>query len=114
MAIITLKAATKDETIWRMQVEAFSELLEKYKDYDTSPAAESFDRLMEKFEQAWTVYYFIVAADKNVGVVRIIDKKDGSRKRISPIFIMQEYRNKGYAQSAILAAEKFMVRIIGA
>ncbi len=31
--------------------------------------------------------------------------KDGSRKRISPVFIMKEYRNKGYAQSAIIEVE---------
>ena len=41
-----------------------------------------------------------------VGVIRIVDYKDGvTRKRISPIFIMPEYRNKGYAQGAIKEAE---------
>ena len=33
-------------------------------------------------------------------------KKDGTRKRISPLWIMAEYRGKGYAQQAILAAEE--------
>ena len=36
----------------------------------------------------------------------MVDKKDGSRKRISPMWIMKEHRGKGYAQSAILEAEK--------
>ncbi|MCR5420862.1 MAG: hypothetical protein K6E98_07645 [Lachnospiraceae bacterium] len=33
---IKLKSVAKQdiETVWRMQVEAFSELLEKYQDYD--------------------------------------------------------------------------------
>ena len=35
----------------------------------------------------------------------MVDKKDGSRKRISPLWIMEEYRNKGYAQDAIRAVE---------
>ena len=40
-------------------------------------------------------------------MIRIIDCKDGvTRKRISPIFIMPEYRNKGYAQQAIEEAER--------
>ena len=39
-------------------------------------------------------------------VIRVIDKKDTSRRRISPIWIMPEYRNKGYAQAAISAVEK--------
>lgn len=34
-----------------------------------------------------------------------MDKKDGSPKRISPVFIMKEYRNRGYAQKAIAEAE---------
>ena len=113
------------EMIWKMQVEAFSELLEKYQDYDMSPAAEPLDKIVARFEQPWTTYYFIVAEEKKeeldpicamgarfetnqsetVGVIRVVDKKDGSRKRISPIWIMPEFRGRGYAQQAILAAE---------
>lgn len=94
------------ETVWKMQVEAFSELLKKYQDYGTSPAAEEVDKVSARFEQSWTNYYFIMADHEKVGVIRIIDKKDGSRKRISPIWIMKEYRNKGYAQQAIEEAER--------
>ncbi len=64
------------------------------------------DKVLARFEQPWTTYFFIMANNEKVGVVRVVDKKDGSRKRISPIWIMPEYRNKGYAQQAILAAEK--------
>ena len=94
------------ETVWKMQVEAFSDLLEKYQDHDMSPAAESIDKVLARFEQPWTTYFFIMANDEKVGVIRVVDKRDGSRKRISPIWIMSEYRNKGYAQQAILEAEK--------
>lgn len=94
------------ETVWKMQVEAFSELLEKYQDYDLSPATESFDKVMEKFEQPWTSYYFIVADSVKVGAMRIVNKNDGSRKRISPLWIMPQFRNKGYAQKAMLEAER--------
>lgn len=89
-----------------MQVEAFSDLLKKYQDFDISPAAESVDKVMARFEQPWTRYYYIMAGGIKVGAVRVIDKQDGSRKRISPIWIMKEYRNKGYAQQAIRAVEK--------
>ena len=108
MVEVSLLAAGKDdmETIWKMQVEAFSELLDKYQDYDTNPAAESFEKVMARYEQPWTTYYFISIENENVGAVRIVDKKDGSRKRISPVWIMPEHRNKGYAQAAIIAAEK--------
>lgn len=99
--------ARKDiETVWRMQVEAFSELLEKYQDYDTNPGAENMDKIIAKFEQPWTTYYFIIVSNEKVGVIRIVDKKDGTKKRISPIWIMKEHRHKGYAQQAIIEAER--------
>ena len=105
---VTLKPIEREdvETVWKMQVEAFAELLEKYKDYEMNPAAESADKVLARFEQPWTAYYFIIAGDETVGVIRVIDKKDGNRKRISPIWIMPEYRNKGYAQRAIREVEK--------
>ena len=105
---IKLKTVKREdlETVWKMQVEAFKDLLEKYQDYDMSPAAEKIDKITARFEQPWTTYYFIMADEKCVGAIRIIDKKDNSRKRISPIFIMKEYRNKGYASKAMLEAER--------
>ncbi len=105
---VELKKVTREdiETVWKMQVEAFTGLLEKYQDFDTSPAAEPIDKVIARFEQPWTTYFFIVADGENVGAVRVVDMKDGSRKRISPIWIMSEYRNKGYAQDTILAVEE--------
>ena len=105
---IILEKVTKDniEQVWKMQTEAFSDLLEKYKDYATNPGAEDFDKVMARFEQPWTIYYFIVTKDIKAGVVRVVDKKDGSRKRISPIWIMKEYRNRGLAQQAIKEVER--------
>ena len=104
---ITLKVAKQEdmETVWKMQIKAFSDLYEKYQDHDTNPAVESFEIVMERYKQPWTTYYFIAVKDEIVGVIRVIDKKDGSRKCISPIWIMKEHRNKGYAQAAIKAVE---------
>ena len=105
---IELKPITREDiaTVWKMQVEAFQVLLDKYQDYDTSPGAEPVDKVLARFEQPWTTYFFILANGEKAGVIRVVDKKDGSRKRISPIWIMPEFRNRGYAQQAILAAEK--------
>ena len=105
---IELKPITREDiaTVWKMQVEAFQELLDKYQDFDTSPASEPVDKVLARFEQPWTTYFFIMANGEKACVIRVVDKKDGSRKRISPIWIMPEFRNRGYAQQAILAAEK--------
>ena len=107
MSVILQKAEREDmHDLWEMQVEAFKGLLEKYHDYDMSPAAESYERILQKYEFMGTAYYFIIADGVRVGGIRIIDKKDGSRKRISPIWIMPEFRNKGFAKQAISEAER--------
>lgn len=105
--MVTLRLATSEdlEKIWKMQVEAFAGLLEKYKDYELSPASEGIDRIEARFAQEGSAYYFIEAEGADVGVIRIVDRKDGTRKRISPLWIMPSYRGRGYAQDAIRAAE---------
>ena len=108
MTNIRLVRATADdaEIIWKMQKTAFAELLEKYRDYETSPANEPLEKTVKRLNSPSTYFYFISVDDKNIGVIRVVDKKSGSeKKRISPIFIMPEHRNKGYAQAAIQAVE---------
>ena len=107
MKIELLKATESDiKEIWEMQVEAFKGLLEKYQDYDMSPATESYENVLNKYKQPWTSYYFITRNNEKVGVIRVIDKKDGSRKRIAPIWIMPDFRNQGLAQLAMREVEK--------
>lgn len=94
------------EVIWRMQIKAFAELLDKYQDYDTSPGCEPLEKVQMRLGQPFTYFYFIDADGVPAGAIRIVDMKDGSRKRVSPLFIMPEHRGKGYAQAAMLAAEQ--------
>ena len=103
-----LKRATlKDtEAIWKLQVEAFTDLLTKYQDYDTSPANESIEKTEMRLSQSFTYFYYIIVDENIVGAIRIVDKKDGRRKKISPLFIMPEYRGRGYAQQAIAETEQ--------
>lgn len=91
--------------IQAMQKEAFAKLLETYGDYDTNPALESLERITWKLRQPDNYFYRIVAQGKVVGGIRVVDAADGSRKRISPLFILPRYRGNGYAQAAILEAE---------
>ena len=108
MNIKLIKAKFEDaDTILQMQKVAFAELYEKYHDTETSPATEKYENIFFRFNQPETTYYFIMADNVKVGVIRVVDHKDGvTRKRISPIFIMPEYRNKGCAQQAIAEAER--------
>lgn len=93
------------EKIHKMQTEAFSELLKKYQDYETSPAAETVEKVRSRLEDEFTYFYFIYSEDQLVGAIRVVDKKNGERKRISPIFIMKEFRGNRFAKQAISEAE---------
>ena len=99
-------SANESEKLWNMQKEAFAELLERYQDYETNPAAEPLSRIGERLAQPFTYWYFIIDNGICAGAIRIVDRSDGSPRRISPIFIMKEHRGKGFEKAAIRAAEK--------
>ena len=109
MELILKRATCEDaELIWKMQIEAFSDLYEKYQDTDTSPATEPLEKILSRLRQCFT-YYYIIEVDKNIvgGITcRGQKRKKGSAKRISPIFILKKYRNMGIAQAAIIEAER--------
>ena len=105
--MITLTRGTMQdaERIWRMQREAFAELVAKYKDFDTNPGSEPLSKVRQRLAHPETFFYLIEAAGEQVGAIRVVDSRDGSRKRISPLFILPEHQGRGYAQQAIQAAE---------
>lgn len=106
MNIQLIRATVKDaKQIWQMQTESFAELLDRYQDFETSPACEPIEKVIWRLEQRNTYYYFINAGEKIVGAMRVVDNSDGSWKKISPLFILPEFRNQGIAQKAIEKAE---------
>lgn len=105
--ICLVRASLSDaEKIWSMQKEAFTELFEKYQDFETSPATEPLERTVLKLKQSETYFYMIQFDGQTVGAVRVVDSGNNNRKRISPIFILPKFRNMGIAQKAIILAEK--------
>jgi len=98
MDISLSKSSLSDAAlIHEMQVTAFMPLLDKYKDYDTSPANESIERIIDRMNQTFTEYFVIRSSNVPVGAIRIV-KKDNQIYRVSPIFILPEYQGKGIAQ----------------
>ena len=103
--MVTLRKAEQADcpSLHRIQVKAFSPLLMRYRDYSSSPAAESRDDICRRFAQTFTDYYLICLGDEEVGVLRVCDF--GLECRISPICVLPEHQGKGIAQKAILLAE---------
>ena len=89
-----------------MQREAFADLLETYQDYDMSPATESREKVLWKLTHPGSYYYFIRTNCTTVGGIRIAISADGIWKRISPLYILPSFRGRGYAQAAMLEAER--------
>lgn len=93
--------------LWKMQVEAFTDLYNKYQDTQTNPACEPVEKVITRLKQPFTYFYFIKVDNTITGAIRIVDTKENDKaKRISPVFVMPQYRNKGIAQKAILEAER--------
>ena len=60
-----------------------------------------------RLKQPFTYFYFIEADNTTVGAIRVVDKQEvGKAKRISPLFVMPENRNRGFAQIAIQLVEE--------
>ena len=107
MNIKLIRATIEDsKELWQMQVESFQLLLDKYQDYDTNPASEPIDKITNRLTQEETYYYFICMDEAKVGAIRVIDFKSDGNKRISPIFILPQYQNKGIAQIAMQLCEQ--------
>lgn len=107
MAIRLIRIDPADaEKLWQLQKLAFRDLLEKYQDYDTNPGSEPMERVEARLAQSFTYFYYICRDDTIVGAIRVTDSMDGSRKRVSPVFILKQYRGRGYAKEAFAEIER--------
>lgn len=106
MNISLHKANLEDaEIIHNMKVKSFMSLLEKYKDFETSPANETIEKVIMQINQAFTDYYIIKTDEINIGAIRIA-KLNNKQNRVSPIFILPEYQGKGIAQEVFQLVER--------
>lgn len=106
MDISLIKAELKDaETIHVMQIKSFMDLLERYQDFETSPANEPIEKIIDRINQPFSDYYIIKRAGAAVGGIRIV-KNDNKLYRISPIFILPEHQGEGIAQKVFQMIEQ--------
>lgn len=99
--------------LWQMQKEAFMPLLEKYRDYDTSPAAVTLDEVKRKLARPEMLgCWFILEDGEKVGSF-YVKRSDPIREGVlrfflSNVFVLPTFQNRGIAQRAIhLVEEKF-------
>lgn len=102
---IEFAKADRDDTelIHRLQREAFMPLYERYRDDATSPATESLERIEAKITAENSDFLIIYADGEATGAVRIRTDQIESCivRKISPIFILPKYQNKGLGTSVM-------------
>jgi RimJ/RimL family protein N-acetyltransferase len=108
MNISLEKASNADaQTIFEIQVKAFRPLLKKYRDYHTSPASETIERVISRINNPNGGFYKIFVDHKPVGAI-CVNWKENVHFWISPLFILPTEQGKGIAQKVIkLVEEKF-------
>lgn len=109
MGITLFKSGLNEAPIiHEMQIKAFLPLLNKYFDYETSPANESLERVIYRLKQPFTEYYLIRKSDITVGAIRIV-RKENQVYRVSPVFILPEYQGRGIAQKVFALIEDMYI-----
>ncbi|MDX1805662.1 MAG: GNAT family N-acetyltransferase [Paenisporosarcina sp.] len=105
--MVTLEKAVEMDAsaIFRIQVNAFMPLLEKYQDFNTNPANETIDRVVTRINNPCGDFYKILVDEILVGAIYIFWKEQ-TQFWISPMFILCKYQGQGLAQEAITLVEK--------
>lgn len=104
---ITLQKAALNEAelLHKMKYTAFLPLYERYHDDETSPVKESIDKVIRLLQSQNTDYYFILLDTNRVGAIRIVSDGNANGKniyRISPLFVLPEYQNRGIGYNVLL------------
>lgn len=98
MNVTLRKAELADaEQLWKLQIEGFAELLERYQDFDTNPAAEPLEKTIMRLQQPWRHFYFVMEGNTPVGAisVRVLDE---GWKKLGPLWVQPAWRGKGIAR----------------
>ncbi len=77
---ITLEKATASDTtdLFQMQIDSFSPLLHKYKDYETNPANEPIEKTIFRINNPSSNFYKMIIDSKLVGAICISQINFGS------------------------------------
>lgn len=105
--IVRLQPAKAEDALrlTEMQMRAFMPEVRKHGSFETSPAAETPDRMLERITSAKSHSFIIIADDAYAGMIRIKELGAGAYK-ISPIFVLPEFQNHGVGQKAMSLAEE--------
>lgn len=108
---IFLELATAEDApvLHIMQKAAFQPLLDKYQDFETSPANESIERLLLRIEHPSGRFYKIIADGELAGGIRV-HWRDNRQYWIGPLFVDPSYQGFGIAQEVMKRVEEIFAQ----
>lgn len=99
-------ARAEDATrLSEMQTRAFMPCVYKRGGFETSPAAETPDRMLERITSEKSHSFIILADEMYAGMIRLKELGEGAYK-ISPIFVLPEFQNQKIGEKAMRLAEE--------
>ena len=105
MKIELVRASVEDAVeIHRIQVLAFVELYERYRDHDSNPANETVECIVERFAVNPQEHYLFRLNGENIGSVRVALLLDGVC-HLNSICIVPQYRGQGLGKLAMAELE---------
>ena len=105
--VIRLQKATAQDAVrlTEMQSRAFMPCVQRHGGFETSPAAETPDRMLERIASPRSHAFIIIADDLYAGMIRVKALGENVYK-ISPIFVLPEFQNMGIGQKAIALVDE--------
>lgn len=101
---LILAKAGDENLIHTMKYNSFLPLYARYQDEETNPVKEPISKVVSQLKSDTTDYYIINFNSQPVGAVRVVNDGIENGKqiyRISPLFIIPEYQNKGIGYNVI-------------
>lgn len=103
MSLLFRKSTVEDiESLLPIQKASFQEDLEKYEDFKTNPACETYEKLAENIKK----YHHFTILDGQTIIGAIDLRGNEERMHIDKLFIGPSNQNKGVGTDAILFLEK--------
>ncbi len=96
------------EPLLNIQKEAFQADLKKYKDYDSSPAAESLDFFKYRINNS--LHYTLYMDGKIAGGICLVKITD-THYRLFRIFLSPKFQNKGLGTKILSKMEKQFTKV---
>jgi ribosomal protein S18 acetylase RimI-like enzyme len=100
---ITKTSLNEADALLKLQKEAFTADIKKYKDYDSSPAGESLEFFKYRINNS---YHYTIFINGNLAGSICIVKVSDTHYRLFRIFLGIQYQNKGLGSKILTQMEK--------